>query len=470
MSTLDARRRHVVAGEVCGRIVRGVRYETCSDGVPMRSIRKIVVLGANGAMGSGSGAVFAAAGIPTVFLARTLEKAEAGRARAEQLTKGKISPKTIQCGTYADDLARSLQDADLVFEAVSEDPATKREVFTLIDKLRPDDSIVATVSSGLSIASMCAGLSDSFKRHFLGIHMFNPPTIIVGCELIPHTGTDPGVVAIVRDFLTSTVGREVVETADTPAFAGNRLGFKVLNEVAQLAEEHGVAFMDQLVGPHTGRALPPLATIDLVGWDVHKAIVDNLWATTHDTAHDQFKLPAYMQRMIDKGHLGRKTRDKGGFFRVDGKGADAKHFVLDAKSGDYRPLAESSPPMPTFVEKMKAAIRSGKHTGAMEVLCTAEGKEAELLRKVMLGYISYGLGLVGEVVQRPRDIDRIMCFGFNWAPPSVLVDAIGPGRTIVLLQQANLPVPTPILEAATHQRALFNEPTVDSSRFFVVAA
>jgi 3-hydroxyacyl-CoA dehydrogenase len=357
-----------------------------------------------------------------------------------------------------------------VFEAVSEEPAVKREMFALIEKLRKDDTIVATVSSGLSIAGMCAGFSEGFRRNFLGVHFFNPPTVITGCELIAHAGNDPGVVAVVRDFLANVVGREVVECTDTPAFAGNRLGFKVLNEVAQLAEEHGVAFMDQLVGPHTGRALPPLATIDLVGWDVHKAIVDNLWATTHDTAHDQFKLPAYMQRGIDRGHLGRKTRDKGGFFRMDGKGADAKHFVLDPATGDYRPREEMSPPMPTFVEKMKAAIRAGRHTGAMEVLCTSEGKEAELLRKVMLGYISYGLGLVGEVVKRPRDVDRIMGFGFNWAPPSVLVDAIGPGRTIVLLDQAKLPVPQVIREAASHQRAMFNEPTVDTSRFFTVAA
>ncbi len=438
----------------------------------MRSIRKIVVLGANGAMGAGSGAVFAAAGIPTTFLARTLDKAEAGKARAEQLTKGKIGADVIRCGTYAQDLGLALADADLVIEAVAEELACKREVFSLVDKLRREDTIVATVSSGLSIAALARGFSDSFRRHFLGVHLFNPPTLIVGCELIAHPGTDPGVVAVVRDFLRDAIGREVVECNDRPAFAGNRLGFRVLNEVAQLAEEHGVAFMDQLVGAHTGRALAPLATIDLVGWDVHKAIVDNLSEHTHDVAHDKFQLPSYMQRGIDRGHLGRKTRDKGGFFRVEGKGADAKHFVLDARTGDYRPVAEVAPPVPTFVEKMKAAIRTshGGYRGAMEVLCAAEGPEAALLRRILLGYVSYGLGLVGEVVERPRDIDRIMAFGFNWAPPSVLVDAIGPGRTIVLLEAARLPVPTAILDAATHQRALFNEPTVDSSRFFVVAA
>ena len=98
------------------------------------------------------------------------------------------------------------------------------------------------------------------------------------------------------------------------------------------------------------------------------------------------------------------------------------------------------------------------------------GRRPSCCARILLGYISYGLGLVGEVVERPRDIDRIMGFGFNWAPPSVLVDAIGPGRTIVLLEKARLPVPMPLLEAATSQRPLFNEPTIDSARFFVVAA
>jgi 3-hydroxyacyl-CoA dehydrogenase len=438
----------------------------------MRAIGKIVVLGANGAMGSASGAMFAATGIPTVFLARTMEKAEAGRARAEQLAKGLIPPNTITCGTYSSDLGAAAAEADLVFEAVAEDAAVKRELLARIDPLRSADTIVATGTSGLSIGKLCADRSAGFQRNFIGVHLFNPPTRLVGCELIAHAGTDPGVVAIVRDFLTAKAGREVVETTDTPAFAGNRVGFKLLNEVAQLAEEHGVAFMDQLVGPHTGRALAPLATIDLVGWDVHKAIVDNLYENTHDFAHKQFRLPAYMQRGIERGHLGRKTRDKGGFFRIEGKGADARQLALDPATGDYRPTTETTPPMPAFVESMKAAIRSGRGNGyrqAMEVLCTAQGKEAEILRRVVLGYVSYGLGLVGEVIDRPRDIDRIMGFGFLWAPPSVLVDAIGPGRTIVLLERAKLPIPQSVVASAVQQRALFDEPRVDSAQFFAAA-
>lgn len=434
----------------------------------MRPIRKIVVLGANGAMGSGSGAVFASSGIPTTFLARTLEKAEAGRARAEQLAKGKVAPKVIAVGSYDADLAQTVANADLIFEAVAENIEAKRAVFALIDSARSQGAIVATVSSGLSIAAMCEGRSEDFKKHFLGIHLFNPPTIIAGTEIIPHAGTDREVVERMRQVLEATFSRVVIECADTPAFAGNRIGFKVLNEVAQLAAEHGVAYMDQLVGTHTGRALAPLATIDLVGWDVHKAIVDNLHANTRDEAHAQFELPAYMARGIERGHLGRKTKDKGGFFRVDGKGADAVHFVLDPATGDYRPLTDVKPAIPAFIERMKAALRQGSHAEAFDVLCQADGKDATLLRRVMLGYISYALGRVGEVVQHARDVDRIMGFGFNWAPPSMLVDAIGAPRTIELLAQELLPVPDVIIEAARMDLPLFDVP-VDTGKFFAAA-
>jgi 3-hydroxyacyl-CoA dehydrogenase len=433
------------------------------------TIRKIVVLGGNGVMGSGSAGVFAAAGFETVLLARTLEKAQAGRDRAIRLLGEGHHASPIRIGTYADDLATEAGTADLVFEALAEDLAIKRDMFARIDGVRDRDAIVATVSSGLSIAAQCDGRSASFRAHFLGMHLFNPPTVITGCELVPHAGTDPGVVATARELLASSLARVVVECADTPAFAGNRIGFKVLNEIAQLAEHHGVAYIDQLFGSHTGRALPPLATIDLVGWDVHKAIVDNLYANTRDEAHACFALPAYMQRGIDHGHLGRKTRDKGGFFRVDGKGKDARSFVVDPATGEYRPLAEAMELPPAFVERMKSAIRAGRPSDAIETMCGSDGRDAELLRGVVLGYVSYGLGRVGEVVRRASDVDRIMAFGFHWAPPSMLVDAIGAKRTVAMLERAELPVPEVVRDAAKTGAPIYEEP-VDVARYFTVAA
>jgi hypothetical protein len=67
-----------------------------------------------------------------------------------------------------------------------------------------------------------------------------------------------------------------------------------------------------------------------------------------------------------------------------------------------------------------------------------------------------------------RDVDRIMGFGFNWAPPSVLVDAIGAKRTIELLEREQLPVPTVLATAASDGTPLLDH-SIDSNRFFVAA-
>ncbi len=410
-----------------------------------RQIRKVVVLGANGAMGAGSGEVFAAAGIETVLLARTRDKAIEGQRRAEKLAKSTAISRFLRAGSYDEDLSRVVPEADLVFEAVSEDLALKRSFYRSVDELRRPDAIVATVSSGLSIAAMAATGGASFQRHFLGIHFFNPPNVIVGCELIPHAGTDQAVVADVTALLRDRLGRELVRTSDTPAFCGNRVGFKVLNECAQLAEQHGAAYIDALVGPHTGRAMAPLATIDFVGWDVHQAIVDNVYANTRDEAHAAFALPAFMRDKIAAGCLGDKTPDKGGFFKK-----------ADKQKGE----------LPEVARKMQALHHVGRYREAFDVFADAAGADAELMRRVILGYVSYGLNRVGEVVERVADVDRIMGFGFNWAPPGALVDLVGARRTVKLLEQAKLPVPRAVVGAAERNQRLFDAPHVDVGRFF----
>lgn len=86
-----------------------------------RDIRKVVILGASGAMGSGAAEVFAAAGISTVMLARTRDKAREGRTRAERLAKAEAISRHLAVGSYEEDLGREVPGADLVFEAVAEE-------------------------------------------------------------------------------------------------------------------------------------------------------------------------------------------------------------------------------------------------------------------------------------------------------------------------------------------------------------
>lgn len=437
-----------------------------TDSLPDLNLKKVVVLGANGAMGAGSGAMFASAGCEVTLVARDLAKAEAARAQIQGIAKSERIADIVKCATYSDGLDKILADADMIFECLAEDISLKKQIFAEVDAARPANSLIATVSSGLSIREMADGLSDSFKAHFAGIHLYNPPHVMIGVEVIPHPSMPGDVVSAIDGTLTDRFGRASVTCEDTAAFAGNRIGFKVLNEVAQLAEKHGVQMMDTLVGPYTGRALAPLATVDLVGWDVHKAIVDNVAANLNDEAAASFIMPAYMQKLIDAGHLGDKTPEKGGFFRrvlVDGKN---QAQVLDPASGEYRPLEKIQVP---YVEEVKKLNREGLYKRAIDTFMKAEGEGADIARKVILGYISYALNRFGpgEVVATYADVDRIMSAGFNWAPPSGLVDLIGLQRTIDLLNRYSLPVPA-LLDAAARgevQTPLFNLPFVTTGRY-----
>jgi 3-hydroxyacyl-CoA dehydrogenase len=421
---------------------------------------KVVILGANGAMGATAGAVFAGAGWEVVKLARDLGKARDALISAQNAARAEAVAERVKLGTY-DDLHHTIADADLIFESLAEDMALKKSFFERVDKFRGPNSVVASGSSGLSIAEMARGRSDSFRKHFLGVHLFNPPQVIVGTEVIPQADTDPAITKNVCEMLVHAIGRKVIITKDRPAFVGNRVGFKVLNECAQLSEEHGVAFIDYVVGPHTGRAMAPLATIDLVGWDVHKAIVENVYANTEDEAHAAFRMPAFMEAGVHEGRLGDKTPKLGGFYRKDGKAVE----VLDPKSGAYKLLQKPAPM--AFVEKMKQSNREGRYSEAFATFAEARGVEADLMRRVILGYVSYALNRLGEVANSAADVDTIMSYGFNWAPPSAIVDLIGAKNTVAMLEKYHLVVPPVIEKTARNGGKLYQGGMLNYGRTLV---
>ena len=430
-----------------------------------RRIDHVVVLGANGAMGYGSGALFTRVVPKVTFLARSREKAAEGLRNAVQAVRSPTVANRVETGSYEADFDRAVAGADLIFEALAEDFGVKQQIFERVDKLRRDDSIVATVTSGLSINKLGEGRSPSFRKNFLGLHFFNPPNVIVGTELIAGKETDPQLVDFLDVYATKKLGRMITRTADTPGFAGNRVGFKVLNEVAQLAEEFGPLLADRIVGPYTGRALPPLATIDLVGWDVHRAIVDNIHENAPDEVAPTLKLPEYMRRLIEQGTLGAKSG--GGFFRTENNA----NFVLEPRSGKYVPVSSVKLPKLDFIREIAGLHRLGLYQQAMKAFVAAPGREAELSRKVVAGYVSYAFHRVGEVTDSIDGIDSIMGSGFNWAPPSVLVDTIGLRPMITMMEKAKLPVPRILSDALASGKPqrFFGNRSVNVGRFFVAA-
>jgi len=192
------------------------------------------------------------------------------------------------------------------------------------------------------------------------------------------------------------------------------VGCKVLNEAAQLAERIGPVLVDRIVGPYTGRAMPPLTTIDLVGWDIHRAIVDNVYENTKDEAHDTLRLPAYMDKLMEKGVLGNKTGR--GFFWKEGK---VRH-VLDPASGNYKPEAEFALPDLSYIDDVAHLYSQARYAEGMQRFLDAEGDEAALARRVIAGYVSYAFHRVGEVTAswaRASTGPRPACWSTRWVRP-----------------------------------------------------
>jgi len=428
----------------------------------MFGVNKVAILGANGTMGSLSGGIFAQADIPCIYFARTLEKAKLGIENAVNQARSEVLREFIVPRTY-DDLEMDLPDCDWIHEAVSENIDLKNEFFQKIDRFRKQGSIISTISSGLSIEELAQNRSSDFKSHFLGMHFFNPPGKLIANELIYHPDNSETFKKNIYEFCEKVLRRVNINVRNIAGFAGNRIGFQLLNDVAVYAERLGVDRMDYLIGPYTGRTLPPLATLDLVGLDVHRAIVQNIYQKTTDERHETFRMPEYLQKMIDRSILGLKTPSTGGFYFKD---ENKEICVLEPSTLKYRKIRDAKSDV---IERVKRHIHDGSYKKAVSVLKNDKSEEASIARHFILGYVSFSFFRVGEVTPEENGIhgiDRVMAYGFSWMPPSGWVDFLGgPRETVRLIEEADLPVPEALRNLPEEQ--LCRIP--DVTRFLIAA-
>ena len=227
------------------------------------SIERAAVLG-SGVMGSALAAHLANAGIPTLLLdivppagsnvkgepaSRAYRDAFA-RGGLERALKAKPAPfftsgraRRVSVGNLEDDLAL-LQGCDWILEAVVERLDVKRALFDKIAPHLKPGAIVSTNTSGLSITEMALALPEAYRPRFLGTHFFNPPRYLHLLELVPHAGTDPALVAFMREFGDATLGKGVVIAKDSPDFIANRIGtFSVMSAIRTMIDEGRMAIL-----------------------------------------------------------------------------------------------------------------------------------------------------------------------------------------------------------------------------------
>lgn len=386
-------------------------------------IQTVTVLGANGTMGTNVSAIFASFGNAKVYMvSRDLEKSKTAAVRAGKSVKADSIVGNLIPADYSM-LAQCVSESDLVFESAAENLEIKIDLHTKVGQNLKKGAIACTGSSGLSITRLAECYPEELRSQFYGVHMFNPPYQMPLCELTASKYSDMGLYKELKDYLSDTLHRCVAESKDLPAFLGNRIGFYVINEALIYAEKYkdngGVDYIDAILGPFTGRTMPPITTADFVGLDVHKAIVDNLYENTNDYVHETFVMPQYVQELINKGMLGRKAK-QGLYKLIKNDSGEKRMMVWDIKEGQFRDEIKYNFP---FALRMKEYLKVGDYDQAMLELINNRSQEADICLRFLLRYIIYALYTAEHVGYDLRVADDVMATGFTWCPPFAMMEA-----------------------------------------------
>lgn len=388
-------------------------------------IKNVTVIGANGTMGYNACAMFASFGDAKVYMVSRgdIQKSRNAIDKAIKAVRAESIRKNLIPCDYSN-LKECISDSDLIFESVAENIEVKKEITKQIGLYAKETSIIATGTSGLSIDEISKVLPEKLRKNYYGMHFFNPPYSMPLLELIPTNKTISKELINLKSYLEEVLLRTVVISKDLPAFIANRIGFQFLNMALQYAEKYqnegGIDYIDAILGPFTGRVMTPCTTVDFVGLDVHKAIVDNVFENTNDIKHDTFVLPEFAKRLIDDGRLGKKTNC--GLFKteLDENGKKVK-LVFDIASNQYLPIRKYDL---DFANNMNKHLENGDYKLAFEILNSDTSKEAAICRYFLKDYVEYSLLGAKEVCEDLTAVDDAMAAGFNWCPPLALSNAV----------------------------------------------
>ena len=278
-------------------------------------MKKIVVIG-GGTMGLDIAQVFAKKGFDVVVRDINDDIIKASEARLNKsldklVSKGKLDEagKAAITGrmTFTTDLNMAA-DADLVVEAAVENLDIKKSIFGELDKICKPETILASNTSSISITAIAAATKRADK--FIGMHFFNPATVMKLVEVIRGANTSDETFNTIY-ALSQEIGKDPIEVAEAPGFVVNKILIPMINEAADLVYT-GVATaedVDKAMQLGANHPMGPLHLGDLVGLDVCLAIMDTIYNETHDP---KYRASLLMRKLVRAGHLGRKTGK--GFF------------------------------------------------------------------------------------------------------------------------------------------------------------
>ena len=425
-----------------------------------RPIKKVAVIG-SGIMGSGIACHFANIGVEVLLLdivpreINAVEKAK-GLTLESKIVRNRIvndslkaslkskpSPiynqkfaSKISTGNLDDDISK-IKEVDWVIEVVVERLDIKKLVFEKIEKYRAPGTLVSSNTSGIPISHMNKGRSEDFQNHFAVTHFFNPPRYLKLFEVVPGPNCKQEVTDFLMMYGEKFLGKTSVLAKDTPAFIGNRVGIFGIMSLFHQVKELGLTVeeVDKLTGPVIGRPKSAtFRTVDVVGLDTLVHVANGIYENCpNDEAHELFKLPDFINKMMKNKWLGSKTKQ--GFYKRVVENGKKSILALDLDTLEYRPSKKAKFATLEMTKTIDNVIDRFK------VLIKGKDKAGEFYRKNFAAMFGYVQNRIPEISDELYRLDDAMKAGFGWGHgPFQIWDAIGIEKGIELMQAENIPV------------------------------
>ncbi len=377
-------------------------------------VRKVAVLGA-GVMGAQIAAHLVNANVPVILFELAAKEGDPnGNVLKAVANLKKLEPSPLAIKERADLIEPAnygqhlelLRDCDIVIEAISERMDWKEDLYHKVAPYLGEHTIFASNTSGLSINRLAGAFPEQQRHRFCGVHFFNPPRYMHLVELIACTGTDPGILDDLERFLVTTLGKGVVRAKDTPNFIANRVGVFSMLATLYHAERLGIGFdtVDALTGPLVGRPRSAtFRTADVVGLDTFAHVVHTMRDTLpEDPWHKYYGIPGWMQKLIDSGALGQKTR-KGVYQKI---GKDIQ--VLDLKTGAYRVSDGKAD------EAIVEILKNKNPAERFAQLHASSHPQAQFIWSIFRDSFHYCALHLASIAHNARDLDFAIRWGFGW--------------------------------------------------------
>lgn len=283
------------------------------------SIQHTAVVGA-GTMGNGIAHVLALHGYNVVLIDVDADRLDTATATIAENLDRQIEEETIAPAarraaldriTTETDTAAGVAEAELIIEAVPEAQDLKAEVFGTLDRHAPDNAILASNTSSISITWIAA--QTERPAQVIGMHFFNPVPVMTLVEVVRGQRTSDATYRAVAE-LAEALDKTAVAVEDYPGFVSNRVLMPMINEAIFCVME-GVAEPDDIDAVMTlgmNHPMGPLSLADFIGLDV---CLDILEGMHEDLGDDKYRPCPLLRRKVTAGQLGRKTRQ--GFFSYD---------------------------------------------------------------------------------------------------------------------------------------------------------